>query len=804
MADKERAILVKLLGDATGLSRAGKQGQQTLDKLDRAARTAGFAIRTGALVGAAAVGAIGAAAVSAAADFDTSMREVNTLLGLPASGFEDLKAQALDLSESIGRVPSEVVPALYQAISAGVPQANVFSFLETANKAAVGGVTNLETSVDALTTATNAWASQGLTASDAADVLFTAVKGGKTTFDELAGTIGRVAPLASAAGISFDETAAAVATLTTQGFATAEAVTGIRAGIQGLLRPSEDMTAIFKAAGFASAESAIQQVGMADAMQVVYDATGGNVGQMTQLLGSVEAVNAVLGLTGPNADKMAAQMDLMAERTGAADAAFEEMEKSASRAWERIQAKLQVGLVRLGDRILPWLVEQLDNFGQWWDEHQPQINAALDRIMEGAEDFAHTFKRGWEVVYPPLRRVFDFIVDNKPVLITAIGAIGLAVATAFGPVGVATLAITGIITLIGYLRDNWRDVAIDILGFVQKLSDGITDFANTIIDRIGDALEFAINPLLKAASAIGIGDGPIQIAQGGFLDYSNFAPGLIAAIEAGRTPARWNGSTDAAGLYPEAVAMEATAEAAQGLTESLTGGGGASGGGGLSGAASDAAQAVQEANDLIYEAWLKGGDGAVDALNATNAKLDAEWERQKKLAQDAGIAVTDESRKVWEAVEDQARAAREAIQREVQALREEVNKAGVSAADAASARITELIAQGIDPAAATAIAREEWAAAQAAARDEVAKALSEGRIDATTANSLLSGIFNPQGNGGPNTLADQVRNAINGAGPLVQQSITVNVEDRSPAAISNAVTLAAQEGATRAIQETAA
>lgn len=802
MANKERAILVKLLGDATGLSRAGKQGQQTLDGLDRAARTAGFAIRTGALVGAAAVGAIGAAAVTAAADFDTSMREVNTLLGLPAPGFEDLKAQALDLSESIGRVPSDVVPALYQAISAGVPQANVFSFLETANKAAVGGITNLETSVDALTTATNAWASQGLTATDAADVLFTAVKGGKTTFDELAGTIGRVAPLAAAAGVSFDETAAAVATLTTQGFATAEAVTGIRAGIQGLLRPSEDMTAIFQAAGFASAEAAIKQVGMADAMQVVYDATGGNVGQMTQLLGSVEAVNAVLGLTGPNADKMAAQMDLMAERTGAADAAFEEMEKSASRAWERIQAKVQVGLVRLGDRILPWLVEQLDEFGQWWDEHQPQINAALDRIMEGAENFAHTFKRGWEVVYPPLRRVFDFIVDNKPVLITAIGAIGLAVATAFGPVGVATLAITGIITLIGYLRDNWRDVAIDILGFVQKLSNGITDFANYVIDHIGDALEFGINPLLKAASAIGIGDGPIQIAQGGFLDYSNFAPGLIAAIEAGRTPARWNGSTDAADLYPEAVAMEATAEAAHGLTDTLTGGGGG-GGGGLSGAMGDAASAVQEANDLIYEAWLKGGNGAVDALNATNAKLDAEWERQKKLAQDAGIAVTDESRKVWEAVEDQARAAREAIQREVQALREEVNKAGVSAADAASARIAELIAQGIDPAAATAAAREEWAAAQATARDEVAKALSEGRIDATTANSLLSGIFNPQGNGGPGTLADQVRNAINGAGPLVQQNVTVNVEDRSPAAISNAVTLAAREGATLAVQEMA-
>ena len=68
-----------------------------------------------------------------------------------------------DFADEVGRSSTDVVPALYQAISAGVPPDNVFAFLEVANQAAIGGVTDLETAVDGLTTSTNAFGAQGLT-----------------------------------------------------------------------------------------------------------------------------------------------------------------------------------------------------------------------------------------------------------------------------------------------------------------------------------------------------------------------------------------------------------------------------------------------------------------------------------------------------------------------------------------------------------------------------------------------------------------------------------------------------------------
>ena len=91
-------------------------------------------------------------------------------------------------------IPGEVLPALYQAISAGVPSDNVFDFLETANKAAVGGITDLSTSVDGITSVVNAYGSDVISAAEASDLMFTAVKEGKTDFGQLSDSLFQVIP----------------------------------------------------------------------------------------------------------------------------------------------------------------------------------------------------------------------------------------------------------------------------------------------------------------------------------------------------------------------------------------------------------------------------------------------------------------------------------------------------------------------------------------------------------------------------------------------------------------------------------
>ncbi len=475
------AVTVRVLGNVRDLER---KLQQAEGRLQRFGQQAQQALRVAAVGGAAAVAGIGVASVKMAADFETGMREVNTLLNLPAQGFERLSKQTLELSTQIGVLPSETVPALYQAISAGVPRENVFTFLETAGKASVAGVTTLETSVDALTTITNAYAAQGVTVAQASDNLFAAVRGGKTTFDELAGSIGGVAPIAASAGVGIDEVLASIASLTTQGFATSDAATAIRSSLVALLKPSEDLTEVFQAAGFASQEAAVQQLGLQGALGVVREATGGSTGAMVKMLGRVEAVNAALGLTGPNAEAAAAQLDAIRGSAGDTDAAFEQMEQSTARLWERLKAQLSVVLIRIGDQLLPMVSAALQGFSDWFAANEAVISGAIATIAGAVRAWIGNFVSGLQGLQPYVERLFDYVLGNKGVLIAAIAGIGAAFTLAFGPVGVASVALLGGIALFGKYRENLEQLRLDSLQVLQGLATGFVD----AVELIGRAL----------------------------------------------------------------------------------------------------------------------------------------------------------------------------------------------------------------------------------------------------------------------------------------------------------------------------
>ena len=116
--------------------------------------------------------------------------------------------------------------------------------MEVASKAAIGGVSTVETAVDGLSTAMNTYGQENLSAKDAADAMFTAVKLGKTNFEQLSTSMSTVLPVAKAMGVDFDQVMAAVATLTKQGVPTAQAMTQIRSAMQALGSPTTRQSAV--------------------------------------------------------------------------------------------------------------------------------------------------------------------------------------------------------------------------------------------------------------------------------------------------------------------------------------------------------------------------------------------------------------------------------------------------------------------------------------------------------------------------------------------------------------------------------
>jgi TP901 family phage tail tape measure protein len=303
--------------------------------------------------------AMGAVAVNEFATVEKGLREINSLFGLTGEeaekNFGMLTKVAEEASKELGILQSDVVPAMYNAISAGVPKENIFEFIKVAGKAAIGGVTDLNTAVDGLTSIINAF---GLSMSEAeavADSMFAAVQGGKTTFSQLSDSIFNIAPAAAAAGVSFQEVNAAIATLTAGGTPTAVATTQIRAALTGLQRPSKELDAIFQQLGFKTAQLAIEKKGLGFALDAVKKASNGSNGELQTLLGSTEAVAAANVLAGTGAAKFSDELERQANSAGAAANAAAEIDKSFGRELERTKVAASNLGIAIGGTLAPAL-----------------------------------------------------------------------------------------------------------------------------------------------------------------------------------------------------------------------------------------------------------------------------------------------------------------------------------------------------------------------------------------------------------------------------------------------------------------
>ena len=223
--------------------------------------------------------------------------------------------QVMSITQEIPIKAPEAAKALYSIVSAGHDGADGMKILEVSAKAAVGGLTETETAADAVTTILNAYKMSAEEAGTVSDQLFTTVRLGQTTFGELGASIAQVAPIAAAYGISIDQVLGAVASLTKQGTPTAQAMTQIRAAIQGTAGELGD--------------AAFQGRTFQEALQLINEKAGGSASKMKEMLGTDEGLAATLALTGKNAKSAASDLGELQNSLGATEAAFEKMKDAA-------------------------------------------------------------------------------------------------------------------------------------------------------------------------------------------------------------------------------------------------------------------------------------------------------------------------------------------------------------------------------------------------------------------------------------------------------------------------------------------
>jgi len=293
---------------------------------------------------------------------DTGLRNVGTLGVKNWKEFDGLMQGFI----AKGADAAGVTKALYDAISAGTVKstggvadlAGATSFLTSSAKLAKAGLVDISVTTDALTSVLNAYGASATEAGKYSDQLFGAVKLGKTTVAELAPSLFNVVPAAKSAGISFDQVAAGLATITKAGVPTSVATTQLRQLIVEMMKPTGSLALMMQKLGI-SLES-IKAEGLQKTMMRLNEEMEKTGKVANMVFSSVEAANAynALQMVDNTGAKVALQdlEWLQTNAIGSVESAYAIANESIESKSKRMFGQIQAAITKAFGYISPSLI----------------------------------------------------------------------------------------------------------------------------------------------------------------------------------------------------------------------------------------------------------------------------------------------------------------------------------------------------------------------------------------------------------------------------------------------------------------
>ena len=236
--------------------------------------------------------------------FTLNLTKLNTILKASKDELRNVGIEARKLSKDLGGAVSatDILAGQYQIASAGFTRAaDSRAIAEASGKLATVGFNDFFSTADLVTKSLRAYGLEASKASDIAAKLNAVVEVGITTIPELAAGFGETAVVANAFGISIDQLGAAIATITTQGSSTPEALTGIEALLRTLANQSPQATEALAKLTLNGQRvkfdvATVQAKGLGNALTDVFKAANGNVEVLREIIPESRALQAALAL----------------------------------------------------------------------------------------------------------------------------------------------------------------------------------------------------------------------------------------------------------------------------------------------------------------------------------------------------------------------------------------------------------------------------------------------------------------------------------------------------------------------------
>lgn len=455
MADAKLEILAVLKDKASGPFAALKQKAGGLGPI----------IQKSAMVGGAALVGLGALAVKSGMDIQSSVNTIKVGTGATGEALEGLVDDWKAVSRSVPGNIKDVAGALADLNTrlnlSGEPLQHMtkqFVDLSRITK------TDLSGNIETITRTFGDWGVATENQSEALDKLFSvSQKTGPPVkkIGELMVMYG--APLRQM-GFSFDEAAAMMGKFEKEGVNTQLVMGSLRIGLVNMAKAGEDPTEAF----------------------------GRIVDEIKNMSSTADANLRAIELFGSRAgpDMAAAiregrfEIEELAASLGDSQGAIARTSEDTMTFGDKL-SRLKNSIIIAAEPLLTKLIGGLEKLADWITEHSPEIEQFVVNVglffedaAEALKPFFDAFITGVETILPPLKKLAQFIIDNKPLLVAAITAVGVAIVVAFGPGAVAIAAIVGLITAIGWISEHWEELLDYLKGGVQKVKDFFLEIPN--------------------------------------------------------------------------------------------------------------------------------------------------------------------------------------------------------------------------------------------------------------------------------------------------------------------------------------
>ena len=452
---------VDILGNVSDLESKMTQATGIVDSAASSLESAGKTVSVGISAPLALVGGL---AINAANSINQNLGNVQSL-GVAQERVEDFRTAIQEMSIAVGKDTADLGDGLYQVVSAFGDSADTVAILETNAMAAAAGMASTTDAINLTSAVTKGY---GDTSADAvkrvADLAFTTVKLGQTTFPELASSMGRVVPLGASMGASMEELFGVMATGTGVTGSAAEVSTQLRGILQSLAAPTGNMSTLFEKWGYESGEAALQSMGLQGVIAGIVQEAESSGLPLQKYISSIEGQTLALALAGPQADVFTEKLAAMESSGGALVDAFEAQTEGINAngfAMQQARQKLNVFLERIGQGLGPIIssvIDVLEPFGDkilalsdWF----VSLDESTQKLIGGIGLFLVALGPGLLIA----GQFLSVMSGLAPVLGAVAGALGLLVS----PIG---LVIGGLAVLF----------AMDFGGFRTKVTEWANNF----------------------------------------------------------------------------------------------------------------------------------------------------------------------------------------------------------------------------------------------------------------------------------------------------------------------------------------